>query len=406
MSDTGRRISRRCMLAGLAALGASSYGSKASAAPKAVKISIGRQPWGGSNSFETEYMIRNRLVEKNAGLLGLNLELEWRDYPTAIPMVEAFVSGSLDFGLWGNTPIVRGIAQSQPWSVLSLAEGRLRFVLATRPDSGIHNVQDLKGKVVGATIGGDSFNALSQMVKMELGTSIADAGIRVVNTPTQAQAAAMPTGMAAAVVIYPAFLKAEQELGIIGIVNSYGTTESGYQGSAGSGPGIALPSARKSPFYPEGFYIHRTFWMARNQVLEAQPDATVAFLMAQQQAVAALSKMKASDAAALSASYWGLSPELGARIVEDELVLKRRWIWPTEGDARALVALSGFMAEAKMVPGPLTMAQVKSAFEKSAVLNKTAWQRSGEQPPVATFTDPEAQDIRGIPVWDLANWKA
>ena len=45
-------------------------------------------------------------------------------------MVEAFVSGNLDFGMWGNTPIVRLLSQNQPIHVLTVGEGHLRFVLA------------------------------------------------------------------------------------------------------------------------------------------------------------------------------------------------------------------------------------------------------------------------------------
>jgi hypothetical protein len=51
----------------------------------------------------------------------------------------------------------------------------------------------------------------------------------VVNTPTQAQAATMPTGMDAAILIYPAFLKAANEVGTVGIMNSFGYTESHYK---------------------------------------------------------------------------------------------------------------------------------------------------------------------------------
>ena len=103
--------------------------------------------------------------------------------------------------MWGNTPIVRLIAQNQPIQLLSVGEGHFRFVLATRKDSPIRNIADLKGKTVGALLGGDPYNVLSQMLRYELGNPDPKAfGITVVNTPTQAQAATIPTGMDAAVV--------------------------------------------------------------------------------------------------------------------------------------------------------------------------------------------------------------
>jgi ABC-type nitrate/sulfonate/bicarbonate transport system substrate-binding protein len=164
---------------------------------------------------------------------GYDLTVDYRDYPSAAPMVEAFVSGNLQFGMWGNTPIVRLISQHQPIQLLSVGEGHFRFVLATRKDSPIRNVADLKGKTVGALLGGDPYNVLSQMLRYETGNPDPKAlGITVVNTPTQAQAATIPTGMDAAVVIHPAFLKAQKELGTVGIINSFGYTESHYKGPA------------------------------------------------------------------------------------------------------------------------------------------------------------------------------
>ncbi len=77
-------------------------------------------------------------------------------------------------------------------------------MLATRKDSPIRNIADLKGKTVGALLGGDPYNVLSQMLRYELGNPDPKAlNITVVNTPTQAQAATIPTGMDAAVLIYP-----------------------------------------------------------------------------------------------------------------------------------------------------------------------------------------------------------
>ena len=167
---------------------------------KAAKVSVGRQPWAAGNSPVTQYMMNEQAVREGRAELGYDLTVDWRDYPSALPMVEAFVSGNLDFGMWGNTPIVRLLAQNQPDPVLTVGEGHFRFVLATRPDSPIRNIEDLKGKTVGALLGGDPYNALSQMLLYELGNADPRAfDITVVNTPTQAQAATIPSGMDAAI---------------------------------------------------------------------------------------------------------------------------------------------------------------------------------------------------------------
>ncbi len=69
-----------------------------------LKVSVGRQPWAAGNSPVTQYMIANKTFERYASDAGYDLTIDYRDYPSALPMVEAFVSGNLDFGMWGNTP--------------------------------------------------------------------------------------------------------------------------------------------------------------------------------------------------------------------------------------------------------------------------------------------------------------
>src|SRR6478735_5910250 len=257
---------------------------------KALKVSVGRQPWAAGNSPVTKFMMDNKTFERFAADAGYDLTVDYRDYPSALPMVEAFVSGNLDFGMWGNTPIVRLIAQNQPIQLISVGEGHFRFVRATRKDSPIRNVADLKGKTIGALLGGDPYNVLLQWLRFELGNGDPKAhGITVVNTPTQAQAATIPQGMDAAVVIYPAFLKANTEIGTVGFMNSFGYTESHYKGPAGEGAGILLESVKKSPFYPDGYYLHRSFWITGDKMVKENPGVVTAFTMAQQDAVAKLS---------------------------------------------------------------------------------------------------------------------
>jgi ABC-type nitrate/sulfonate/bicarbonate transport system substrate-binding protein len=370
-----------------------------------LEVSVGRQPWAAGNSPITQYMMDNELFEKAAEELGYDLTVDYRDYPSAMPQVEAFVGGNLDFGMWGNTPIVRGIAQGQPWTVLNVGEGHLRFVVVTRPDSGIRNVEDLKGKTVGALMGGDPYNALSQILYGELGTGDPrELGINIINTPTQAQAASVPAGMDAAITILPLYLKAKEELGVVGIVNSFGYTEDGYQGEVGEGAGHLLPSVKDSQFYPDGFYLHRSFWVVQNSLLEAHPDVVTAFVAAQQQAVEALMAMEPVEIHELAAEYWDFPPEMGAQVVGDEVLLIRGWVWPTEGDAGALLAISQFMVEGGLIEEPLTWDQVKDAMRPASDLVKKAWEMTGKVPPEAEFEATGTPDIRGLPVWQMDQW--
>jgi ABC-type nitrate/sulfonate/bicarbonate transport system substrate-binding protein len=409
MNDINRKqglTRRKLLIAGAAGIGAAALSRPSIVrAAEEASVSVGRQPWAAANSPITEYMMQQKLFEKHAAKQGYQLKVDWRDYPSAMPQVEAFVSNNLDLGMWGNTPIIRGIAAKQPWSILNVGEGHMRFVLATRPDSGIRNVRDLKGKTVGALLGGDPYNALSQILLYQLGSGDPKAnGIRIVNTPTQAQAATVPTGMDAAVVIYPAFLKAQKEAGIVGIVNSYGYTEDYYKGPEGEGAGIMLPSVKKSPFYPDGFYLHRSMWMAQNRLLEKTPKLAVAFMSAQQEAVEALCKMDPGDVSQLVKKYWELPPDLGAKVWKDDVLYARKWVWSTRGDISAVVATSKFMVAGGLIPQPTTWPQVTEAIVKGAPLMEQAYDASGKVPDQSAFTAKNVTDLRGLPVWQYSQW--
>jgi len=408
MTTNTRTPSRRRFLAtaGASSLWLAAPSLARAQAKKPLKVSVGRQPWAAGNSPVTQYMIANKTFEKFASDAGYDLTVDYRDYPSALPMVEAFVSGNLDFGMWGNTPIVRMIAQNQPIHLLSVGEGHFRFVLATRKDSPIRSIQDLKGKTVGALLGGDPYNAFSQMLRYEMGNPDPRAfDITIVNTPTQAQAATIPTGMDAAVLIHPAFLKANAELGTAGIMNSFGYTEAHYKGPAGEGAGKMLESVKKSAFYPDGYYLHRSFWIGAPAILKDNPAVVTAFLMAQQDAVAKLSAMPPGQVSDLSKKYWELDAALGAKVVGDDVLFARGWCWPTEGDATAVLEISKVMVEGRLIPKPLAWSQVRDSFAAAAPLLKTAYDGTGAKPAAAAFSASDAKDLRGAPAWDIKSWK-
>ena len=395
---------RRGLLVGSAATLCMPFVARGQGARQAVKVSVGRIPWAAFNSPMTQYMIDKKLFEKRAAEFGYDVTVDWRDYPTALPMVEAIVGNNLDMGMWGNTPIIRAISAKLPVSLMVVGEGHMRFVLATRKGSPIRTIQDLKGKTVGALLGGDPYNALSQMLRWELGSANPrDNGIRIVNTPTLAQAAQVPTGMDAAIAINPSFLAA-QSTGTVGIMNSFGYTQDYYDGPLGKGGGIMLPSVKDSPFYPDGYYLHRSFWLVNNRLLDRQPRLVVAFLVAQQDAVTALKAMNPGPVSQLVKDYWKLDGEMGAEVVSDDVVFERGWAWPTESDARAVLETSKYLVDNKMIDQPLTWEQVKNSFKGTAPLVKQAYDHLGSKPQLAEFTRTDAKDLRGKPVWDIENW--
>ena len=409
MTDSRILTSRRqLMLGGTALAGAAALGMPgfihAQGSRRALKVSIGRIPWAAGNSPMTQYMINNKLLEKRAVEFGYDLTVDWREYPTALPMVEAMVGNNLDIGMWGNTPITRGLSSGLPISLLVVGEGHLRFLITTRKDSPVRNMQDLRGKTIGVSLGGDPQSALFQMLRFELGVNdIKETGIKFVNMPTHAQAASVPTGVDATCTIYPAYLAA-QASGTVAIANSFGYTEGHYDGPAGKGAGHLLPNVKKSPFFPDGYYLHRSFWIGRNGLIEQHPQAVVAFLVAQQEAVAALTAMDAGAVSQLVKDYWKLDPTQGAKVVKDDVLFARGWSWPTENDARAVLETSKFMADNKVIEAPLQWAQVKGAFSRTAPLVKQAYDKLGAKPGAAEFTRTDVADLRGRPVWEINQW--
>ncbi len=372
---------------------------------KQLKLSIGRIPWAAGNSPMTQYMIENKLLEKRATELGYDLTIDWREYPTALPMVEAMVGNNLDIGMWGNTPIIRAIASGLPISPIVVGEGHLRFLITTRKGSPVRNAQDLRGKTIGVSLGGDPQSALTQMLKFELGVQdvMKEAGIKYVNMPTHAQAASVPTGVDATCTISPAYYAA-QASGTVAIMNSFGYTEDHYEGPAGKGAGHLLPSVKKSQFFPDGYYLHRSFWIGRNALIEEHPQAVVAFIVAQQEAVAALSAMDAGAVSQLVKQYWKLDATAGAKVVKDDVLFSRGWSWPTEKDALAILESSKYMADNKQIEKALAWDTVRKQFQRTAPLVKQAYEKLGSKPAAAEFVRTDVADLRGRPVWEMDKW--
>lgn len=400
----GGNSRRRVLLSGLAGAALISAPRLVRAQKKSVKVSVGRIPWAAGNSPATQYMMNNKLFEKHAATFGYELAIDWRDYPTAMPMVEAMVGNNIDIGMWGNTPITRSIAAGLPISLMAVGEGHLRFLIVTRKGSPIRNAQDLKGKTIGVQLGGDPYNALTSMLRHELGSpDVKEHGIKLINTTTQAMSATVPTGMDAACCIYPAFLAA-QATGTVGIMNSFGYTEDHYEGPLGKGAGILIPSVKTSAFYPDGYYLHRSFWLVRNGFVDQHPQVVVAYLMAHEEAVRALTAMDAGAVSQLVKDYWKLDAPQGAKVVKDEVLFIRGWSWATENDARAVLETSKYLVDSKVIDKPLTWAQVKDSFKRTAPLVKDAYDRMGAKPAVAEFTRKDAADARGRPIWEIDKW--
>lgn len=372
-----------------------------------LTLRIGRLPWGAINSQVTKMMLEKKLIEKYGNQLGYDLNVDMRDYSTAMPQIEAMLAGKQDIGIWGNVPIVRAIASKMPIHVLALGEGHLNFYICVRPDSDIRKMDDLRDKIVASYLGGDPWFAFSMIVGVHFGVEAPeDIGIRGINITSFPMLASMPKGVDATVLLTAWYLKGEYILkSLKSLCDSYGNTGTHYKGPLGEGPGIMVPSVKKSPFYPEGYYLHRTMWVATEEIIKTHPKAVQAYLMALQEATDLVSKMEPAEASDYVKEYWELESKLGKVIVEDDVVYKRGWTWLTRGDVMSLVAISKFMEGAGIIEEPISWEDVRQNLELIAPIMKEAYEKMGESPPMSTFLATEAEDLRGYPVWHIEEMK-
>ena len=412
-----RRLTRRDFLqitgasvAGAAVLGSAGcvFGSgQGGGSGAATTIRIGRIPAAQAMIPITEVMRAEGLIEQAGEELGLDIAAEWQDFPQGGAVRQALTSGQLDLGTVGNTPTLIGIAQNEPIRILSMAEGRVKFVVAMPADSSIRTPEDLQDKRVGLIQASDLQFFFDQTINSLFGTTSYDElGIEVVGLETLSQTASPPGGIDAVVATETSYLRGQLDGLLTGLLNSYGSTEEHYDGPLGEGAGIQLPAVQGSPYYPEGFYLHRNLWLVTETMADETPDAVVAFLIAEQRAVERLQDMDPTEVAALAQGqeYWNLDPEVGRQIWLNDLIHLRGWPWLTRGDLRAVVDQSELAAQSDLIESPLSWDQVKENISPIAPLAQQAWETIG-YPEESVFTATDTEDIRGLPVWQYEEWE-
>jgi ABC-type nitrate/sulfonate/bicarbonate transport system substrate-binding protein len=355
----------------------------------------------------TEVMREEGLIEQAGEELGLNISAEWQDFPQGAAIRQALTSGQLDFGTVGNTPTLIGIAQNEPIRILSMAEGRVKFVVAMPVDSSIRTPEDLQDKRVGLIQASDLQFFFDQTINSLFGTTSYDElGIEVVGLETLSQTASPPGGIDAVVATETSYLRGQLDGLITGLINSYGYTEENYDGPLGEGADIQLPEVQDSPYYPEGFYLHRNFWLVTESMADENPDAVVAFLIAEQRAVERLQEMDPTEVAALAQDqeYWNLDPEVGQQIWLNDLIHVRGWPWLTRGDLRAVVDQSELAAQSDLIDSPLSWERIIENIRPVAQLAQQAWETIG-YPEEAAFTATDTEDVRGLPLWQYEEWE-
>jgi ABC-type nitrate/sulfonate/bicarbonate transport system substrate-binding protein len=396
-------LSRRALLSAALAAGALPLFRASPALAQALKITLGI---GLSNDGAplVYQMQREQLLEKAAQELGLGaIETEYLNFPVLLRMLQGIAAGQLQFGMLGSTPTIRNLAQQQPAIPIAIAGGGLNFPLQVPPNSPIKKLDDLRGKTVLTIAASDLQLTLAHMLKAHFGNDDFRAlGITVRNINALTELARAQPGIDAVVSLDPLATAAQTAGDLITLVNNNGTTGPAYDGPEGRGAGHTIASFHNAPFAPEAYYPHRIWWVVREDFMSQNPKAVQALLVANARAIEQLGAMNATQVVDIASGGWPGTRESQIGYVDGILWRRRGWAWITEGDARTLIGLSETRS---IFQQAITADTVRRVMALGAAISRQAWEHVGMKPPAATFTDPNARDVRGQPVWEIEQWR-
>jgi len=96
------------------------------------------------------------------------VKVEWIEFQSGPPMIEAMASKHLDFAGMGNMPPIAAQASGVDFKIISqLLEGKNNVAIIVPEDSKIKTVKDLKGKKVAVTKGSNAYNFLYRVLDQE-----------------------------------------------------------------------------------------------------------------------------------------------------------------------------------------------------------------------------------------------
>jgi ABC-type nitrate/sulfonate/bicarbonate transport system substrate-binding protein len=393
---------RRSVLAGLAGLPLlQASPSLAQAVAQKVKTTIGVGMFTEGSALVAA-MEAGDLINKAATELHTALELETLDFQVLLRMVQGIVAGQIQIGMLGSTPMIRMLSTANPAIPLALAGGGVNFPLLVTPDSKIRSLQDLPGKTVLTLVGSDLHLVLTLMLKAEFGhDDVKKLGIVLRNAQANPDLARRQPGVDVIAGTEPYAATAERTGELVALARNNGTTGAAWDGPEGKGAGHVIANFKATRFAPEAYYPHRIWWAARRDYVEQHQTEVAAFLVANARAAEQMSAAPLDDLIKMGGAKW--AGELGdqRKFAERILWRKRGWAWATEGDVQSLIQLSSTKA---IYENELKAENVKKLIALAAPAARRAWEMMQMRPAMAVFTDPNAPDRRGLPLWDVEKW--
>jgi len=119
------------------------------------------------------------LLTKTAGLLEkeltpLGYRVEWREFPSGLPLLEALNGGSIDIGHSGDAPLLFAQAAGIPCQIFAASNPSPESTGVVVPkDSPIHTFAELKGKTMAFARGSSAHLVVAQLLARE-GMTFAD----------------------------------------------------------------------------------------------------------------------------------------------------------------------------------------------------------------------------------------
>ena len=395
-------IDRRRLLASALAFSALPLTQASPAFAQALKISMG-VGLANEPAPMVALLQQDRLLETAAQELGLpGVDAEYLNFPVLLRMLQGIAAGQLQFGMLGSTPCIRTLTSGDPAVPIAVVGGSNTFPLQVPPGSPIHNLEGLKGKTVLTILGSDLHLVLVRMIQAHFGVpDPKEIGINVRNINALAELGRAPSGVDAVVSLEPLAGAAEKAGDLVTVLRNDGSTGPAYEGPEGKGAGLTIASFSKTPFAPEAYYPHRIWWVVRKNFLSENPKVVTALLVATARATEKLVGLPPEKVVEIGGANWPGTPASQSAWIPTVLWKTRGWNWITEGDIRSLVGLSSTKA---IFQSELSPAQARSVVGLGAEVSKAAWNHVGQKPAPAIFEDRAARDVRGKPVWDIADW--